>query len=96
MKLKKPGSVKAVKKENRSGSKGNILWQHYKELGETSLFSFKALLHVNGIPLTTFYADTYLDKNLGNIPIGRVYVYKYFFPKLDIDTFIKVKNPFIS
>ncbi len=92
MNSKKPGTPKAKKKENRSGSKGNILWQYYKELGETSLSEFKNLLQHNGIPLTTFYADTYSEKNLGSIPIGRMYVYKAYFKNMDLDSLIEIKK----
>lgn len=93
MNSKKSTQIKNKKKGNRTGNKGNILWKCYKELGETPLSEFKALLSYNGIPLTTFYADTYLEKDLGSIPVGRMYVYRAYFKNIDLDALIPVKRP---
>ncbi len=83
----------ATKSPTRQLNEGNVLWQKFRELGQTRCREFKHLLACNRIPLTTFYADTYLDKDLSKLPQKRARIYQSFFGDLDWDELVPVSKP---
>ncbi len=82
-----------VKKPTRQLHEGNVLWQKFRELGQSRCDEFKHLLASNRIPLTTFYSDTYLDKDLSRLPQKRARLYQSFFSDLNWDELVPVNKP---
>ncbi len=82
-----------VKSFTRQLHEGNVLWQKFRELGQSRCQEFKHLLACNRIPLTTFYSDTYLDKDLSKLPQKRARVYQLFFGDLNWDELLPVSKP---
>jgi hypothetical protein len=83
----------ATKSPTRQLNEGNVLWQKFRELGQTRCGEFKHLLACNRIPLTTFYSDTYLDKDLTKLPQKRARIYQSFFGDLNWDELVPVSKP---
>lgn len=82
-----------VKKPTRQLHEGNVLWQKFRELGQIRCGEFKHLLACNHVPLTTFYSDTYLDKDLSRLPQKRARLYQSFFSDLNWDELVPVSKP---
>ncbi len=82
-----------VKKPTRQLHEGNVLWQKFRELGQSRCGEFKHLLACNRIPLTTFYSDTYLDKDLSRLPQKRARLYQAFFEGLNWDELVPMSKP---
>lgn len=91
--MKKILGRKKAFKRIRSLSEGNPLWRHFRELGQSRYDEFLQLLACNKIPLSTFYSDTYPDKDLGAIPFRRIRVYQTFFTDLNPEEGLPIAKP---
>ncbi len=84
---------KALPRTVRGLKEGNVLWEKFRELGETRSREFRHLLAGNKIPLTTFYSDTRREKDLSRLPWKRALVYQAFFTGLDWSQLVPLVKP---
>jgi hypothetical protein len=89
----KKGNRQTNPRKTRSNDEGNILWQKFRELGKTRYEEFMGLLACNAIALTTFYADTYADRDLSRLPQKRMRVYQAFFTDINFEAMVEVTSP---
>ena len=90
---KKTGRKQPVKSPVRQLHEGNVLWQKFRELGQSRYGEFRHLLASNRVPLTTFYSDTYLDRDLSRLPQKRALLYQSFFADLDWQELLPLHKP---